>query len=78
MSEIPAFVTNGRLDALYANPLNSELFRDRVRPVNSARFLFLDPRARTFYADWEQTARESSPPCIARPGATCTTAACPT
>src|SRR5918997_686373 len=62
MSDIPAFVSNGRLDIVYANPLAealySELFRDPVRPANSARFLFLDPRARTFYADWEQTARD--------------------
>jgi transcriptional regulator with XRE-family HTH domain len=62
MSDIPAFVSNGRLDILYANPLMealySEQFRDPARPVNSARFLFLDPRARTFYADWETTARD--------------------
>jgi transcriptional regulator with XRE-family HTH domain len=62
LSGIPAFVTNGRLDVLYSNPLAealySDLFRDPVRPVNSARFLFLDTRARTFYADWEQTARD--------------------
>jgi len=25
-----------------------------VRPPNTARFLFLDPRARTFYAEWEK------------------------
>src|SRR4051795_1634092 len=62
MSEMPAFVTNGRHDILYANglaeALYSEQFRDPARPVNSARFLFLDPRARTFYADWESTARD--------------------
>jgi hypothetical protein len=62
MKELPAFVTNGRLDVLYTNELAealySELFREPVRPVNSARFLFLDSRARTFYADWEQTARD--------------------
>jgi transcriptional regulator with XRE-family HTH domain len=62
MSEIPAFVSNGRLDILHANPLlealYSEQFRDAARPVNTARFLFLDPRARTFYADWETTARD--------------------
>jgi transcriptional regulator with XRE-family HTH domain len=62
MTDLPAFVANGRLDILYANPmaeaLYSEPFRDPVRPVNSGRFLFLDPRARTFYADWEGTARD--------------------
>ncbi|MFL5755699.1 MAG: helix-turn-helix domain-containing protein [Chloroflexota bacterium] len=62
MADIPAFVANGRLDILYANPmaeaLYSEQFRDPVRPVNSGRFLFLDPRARTLYADWDGTVRD--------------------
>jgi transcriptional regulator with XRE-family HTH domain len=52
---VPAFVTNGHLDILYANELGralySELYRDPVRPVNSARFLFLDPRGESFFAD---------------------------
>ena len=63
MSDVGAFVQNGRLDILYANPLAaaiySELDRDPVRPQNTARFLFLEPRARTFYADWEKVARET-------------------
>lgn len=63
MAGIPAFVSNGRLDILYANPLlealYSEHFRDPVRPVNSARFMFLDPRARSFYPDWETNARDA-------------------
>jgi MmyB-like transcription regulator ligand binding domain/Helix-turn-helix domain len=63
MTGIPAFVGNGRLDILYANPLlealYSELFRDPVRPVNSARFMFLDPRARTFFPDWETNMLDS-------------------
>jgi transcriptional regulator with XRE-family HTH domain len=62
MSEIPAFVGNGRLDVLYANPLfealHSELYRDPARPVNTGRFMFLDPRARTFYVDWEMLAKD--------------------
>ncbi len=60
--DVPAFVANGRLDILYTNrlaeALYSEQFRDPVRPVNSGRFLFLDPRARAFYLDWEATARD--------------------
>ena len=60
---IPAFVGNARLDILYANPLlealYSEHFRDPARPVNSARFMFLDPRARTFFPDWEANMRDS-------------------
>jgi transcriptional regulator with XRE-family HTH domain len=59
---IPAFVQNGRLDVVYANPLAEALymdvFGDPVTPPNHARFLFLDPRARTFYIDWEQTAHD--------------------
>jgi hypothetical protein len=47
---------------LYANPLASALysehFRDPVRPPNSARFLFLDPRAKSFYADWDKAAHD--------------------
>lgn len=62
LSEIPAFVQNGRLDILYANrlaeALYTDLFRDPVRPPNSARFLFLDDRARTLYIDWESVARD--------------------
>jgi transcriptional regulator with XRE-family HTH domain len=62
MSDVAAFVHNGRLDILYANPLAAALysdqFRDPARPPNSARFLFLDQRARTFYADWETVAHD--------------------
>ena len=29
-----------------------------ARPVNNARFVFLDPRAETFYRDWERVAGE--------------------
>lgn len=63
MSGIPAFISNGRLDILYANPLlealYSEQFRDALRPVNSARFMFLDPRARTFFPDWETVMQDA-------------------
>jgi transcriptional regulator with XRE-family HTH domain len=52
-----AFVRNGRLDILTANRLGyalySEAFANPQRPVNLGRFVFLDPRARVFYADWE-------------------------
>ena len=63
MVGIPAFVGNGRLDIMYANPLlealYSEHFRDSARPINSARFMFLDPRARTFFPDWETNMLDS-------------------
>jgi transcriptional regulator with XRE-family HTH domain len=63
MGPIPACVTNGRLDVLYANDLAealfSDVFRDPVRPPNLARFVFLDPRARTFYRGWERAASDT-------------------
>ena len=62
MATIPAFVRNRRLDILHANPLAealySELYRSPIRPVNSVRFAFLDPRARQFYGDWETSAHD--------------------
>jgi transcriptional regulator with XRE-family HTH domain len=60
LSEIPAFVQNGRLDILYANELAtalySDMLQDPVQPPNAARFIFLDPRAHTFYVDWDSVA----------------------
>ena len=57
-----AFLGNARLDILAANELGralfSELYAAPARPVNSARFVFLDPRAETFYGDWERVAGE--------------------
>ena len=62
MSTIPAMVHNGRLDMLYTNALAEALYsehlRDPVLPANSARFLFLDPRGRTFYVDWDTVAHD--------------------
>jgi transcriptional regulator with XRE-family HTH domain len=62
IADMPAFVRNGRLDILYANrlavALYSDHFRDPVRPPNSARFAFLDPRAKTYFADWDTAAHD--------------------
>jgi transcriptional regulator with XRE-family HTH domain len=62
MTDMPAFVRNGRMDYLHANPmataLYSEAYCDSVRPVNSACFAFLDPSARTFYIDWDEVAHD--------------------
>jgi transcriptional regulator with XRE-family HTH domain len=56
-----AHVGNDRLDLLAANPLGRalflELFDGQERP-NAARFVFLDPRARHFYLDWERIGRD--------------------
>ena len=60
MVTMPAFVRNGRLDVLAINPLGHALyspaFEDPIRPVNLARFNFLDQRSEAFYPDWEHTA----------------------
>jgi transcriptional regulator with XRE-family HTH domain len=58
-----AFVSNERLDILAANQLGralySELYTTRARPVNTARFVFLDPRAEATYGDWDRIATET-------------------
>jgi len=58
-----AFVSNERLDILAANQLGhalySELYAAPTRPVNTARFVFLDPRAEESYGDWEGVATET-------------------
>jgi len=46
MTGAPAYVRNGRADP------------GRPRPPNTARFVFLDPRATDFFADWERVANE--------------------
>ena len=62
ISDIPAFVHNGRLDLLYLNDLAAALYSqhldDPVRPPNAARFVFLDPRARRFYVEWDTIAHD--------------------
>jgi len=62
MTGAPAYVRNGRADILAANRLGkalfSPLFAGRARPANTARFVFLDPRATDFFADWERVANE--------------------
>ena len=56
MTGTAAFLRNGRLDILAANQLGSALyapaFGDPVRPVNLARFIFLDAKSTEFYGDW--------------------------
>src|SRR4030095_7192628 len=62
MTGTPAYVRNGRRDILAANRLGyalySELYLDPARPVNVARFIFLNPRARTFFLDWATAAND--------------------
>ena len=56
-------MSNERLDILAANQLGralfSELYAAPARPVNTARFVFLDPRAETSFGDWDRVATES-------------------
>jgi transcriptional regulator with XRE-family HTH domain len=60
MTDAPAFVRNGRLDILAANRLGEALYTQAFdtpdRPVNLARFCFLDPRAEVLYPDWNDAA----------------------
>jgi hypothetical protein len=58
-----ALAGNERLDILATNPLGralfSDLFTDAAQPANHARYVFLDPRAEAFYADWDRAAAET-------------------
>jgi transcriptional regulator with XRE-family HTH domain len=62
MTMTPAYVRNARLDILAANQLGAALFAPVLtgpaQPANTGRFLFLDPAAREFYADWERQAQD--------------------
>jgi transcriptional regulator with XRE-family HTH domain len=72
--DAPADVRNGRRDILAANRLGyalySEMFIDPVRPANIARFVFLSPRAREFFPDWEGVANDLVANLRPRPAAT--------
>jgi hypothetical protein len=63
MPNVPAYVRNGRLDVLAANPIAAELFNVmgdlNGGQVNVARFFFLDPRAQDFFVDWEKIAGDT-------------------
>ena len=64
MTDVPAFVQNGRLDVPAANGLARALYADlfdtppgtQGRVPNHARYTFLDPRAVDFYPDWNAAA----------------------
>jgi transcriptional regulator with XRE-family HTH domain len=59
-----ALVHNARLDNLAANQLGRALYSDLYAtargagPVNSARYVFLQPSAREFYVDWDRAASD--------------------
>jgi transcriptional regulator with XRE-family HTH domain len=62
ISGAAAIVHNARLDNLAANQLGRAFYADQFAtargpgPVNSARYVFLEPSARDFYADWDRAA----------------------
>jgi transcriptional regulator with XRE-family HTH domain len=60
ITDAPAWVRNARHDMLAANRLARALYApvlaDPRRPANNARFTYLDPAARDFFADWERAA----------------------
>jgi transcriptional regulator with XRE-family HTH domain len=62
VTETPAYLRNGRRDILAANRLGQALYSPMYacpdRPVNVARFVFLDPRAPEFFPDWTTAARD--------------------
>ena len=63
MNGVPAYIRHARLDLLAANTLGRALFapvfNSPARPVNAARFTFLDPAAREFYPDWNAVADQN-------------------
>jgi transcriptional regulator with XRE-family HTH domain len=63
MTGAPAFVRNGRADIVAVNALGRALyapmFDTDVRPINTARFTFLDTRSLDFFRDWDRVANDS-------------------
>ncbi len=59
---VPACVQNERLDVLAVNQLGEAFyapqFDEPVRPVNTARFVFLNPKAKEFFLDWDTIAND--------------------
>lgn len=62
MDALPAFVRNGNLDLVGANRLGRALYSGHFDsphgPPNTARFVFLDERSKTFYRDWDNVAHD--------------------
>lgn len=60
MIGVPAFIRNGRLDILGINLMGRALYslayEQPARPVNLARFVFLDPRAYLLHPHWPDSA----------------------
>ncbi|MFE6962176.1 helix-turn-helix transcriptional regulator [Streptomyces sp. NPDC057696] len=63
MTGAAAFVRNAHLDVLTTNQLARALYEEALdtddHPPNLARFVFLDPRSRHFYRDWDGIAHDA-------------------
>lgn len=57
----PALLRDFRFDVLAVNPLGRALYAPMFtrEPVNTMRFMFLDPQAQAFYPEWGQMARSA-------------------
>lgn len=63
LTDAPAVVRNARMDLLAWNDLGGALYAPMVidpipGPRNTARFVFLDPRSRTYFPDWDMSAHD--------------------
>ena len=62
--DAPAFVRNARRDLLASNALGRALYSpmyegvEARQTVNTVRFLFFNPNARTFFRDWNKAASD--------------------
>jgi len=63
MVGVPAYVRNGRLDIIGWNALGGALYSSMssevVRPINIARFIFLNPAAEGLFVDWDAIANDA-------------------
>lgn len=62
MSDAPAYVRNHRFEVLAGNALGRALYAPifAMERPNLMRFTFLDPKARTFFIDWDAVAASST------------------
>lgn len=64
MADAPAWVRNGRHDIVATNRMGRALyapvFDDPRRPVNTARFTYLNPAAREFWREYDKVANNAA------------------
>jgi transcriptional regulator with XRE-family HTH domain len=64
ITEAPAWIRNGRHDIIAMNQLARALYSpvlaDPRRPVNTTRFVYLDPHAAEFFVDYDQIAKDAA------------------